>query len=225
MQYRVWCCQVGRCGLGVSFRWITMDVWMPPHRRCTRLPLPGGDHQSLCVAVSPVPAEFPRGRGNDEGTRYPGQLRDDPGVVPHVRGRARLFGGPGAPTGSSLPEGVMCHAVIGYAGCRQSRVGAGREWWALLCCDDASGQSPTALATCVGCAASWRGIGRAHCRACHVTFDDEVLCDAHRLSGICVPPGRLDLVAVGGVWCRLLARGQAVAVVCPARTWGRRHMS
>jgi hypothetical protein len=21
---------------GVSFRWITMDVWMPPHRRCTR---------------------------------------------------------------------------------------------------------------------------------------------------------------------------------------------
>jgi hypothetical protein len=81
----------------------------------------------------------------------------------------------------------------------------------------------TALATCVGCAASWRGIGRAHCRACHVTFDDEVLFDAHRLTGICVPPGRLDLVAVGGVWCRLLARQQAVA--CPARTWGRRQMS
>jgi hypothetical protein len=32
-----------------------------------------------------------------------------------------------------------------------------------------------------------------------VTFDDEVLFDAHRLTGSCVPPHHLDLVAVGNV--------------------------
>ena len=62
----------------------------------------------------------------------------------------------------------------------------------------------TALAACAGCAASWHGMDRAHCRACHLTFDDEVLFDAHRRTGKCVSPC-LDLVAVGGVWCRLLA--------------------
>jgi hypothetical protein len=75
----------------------------------------------------------------------------------------------------------------------------------------------TALAACAGCAASWRGMGRAHCRGCHVTFDDEVLFDAHRLTGICVSPRRLDLVAVGDVWCRLLAGQQAVASSVRAR--------
>ena len=68
----------------------------------------------------------------------------------------------------------------------------------------------TALAACSGCAALWRGIQRAHCRACHITFDDEVLFDAHRLTGMCVPPDRLKLVAVGNVWCRLLTGQQAV---------------
>jgi hypothetical protein len=63
----------------------------------------------------------------------------------------------------------------------------------------------TTVATCAGCATSWRGIGRAHCRACHATFDDEALFDAHRLTGSCVPPHHLDLVAVDKVWCRLLA--------------------
>jgi hypothetical protein len=56
----------------------------------------------------------------------------------------------------------------------------------------------SAVAACTGCAASWRGVQRAHCRGCHVTFDDEVLFDAHRLTGRCVSPERLDLVAVGG---------------------------
>jgi hypothetical protein len=31
--------------------------------------LPGGDHQPLCVAVLPIPAQFPRGRGDDAGAR------------------------------------------------------------------------------------------------------------------------------------------------------------
>jgi hypothetical protein len=63
----------------------------------------------------------------------------------------------------------------------------------------------TTLAACAGCEASWRSTVRAHCRVCHVTFDDEVLFDAHRLTGVCVDPRCLDLVVVGGVWCRLLA--------------------
>jgi hypothetical protein len=42
-----------------------------------------------------------------------------------------------------------------------------------------------------------------------VTFEDEVWFDAHRLTGRCVPPGRLDLVAVGAVWCRLLTVSSA----------------
>jgi hypothetical protein len=56
----------------------------------------------------------------------------------------------------------------------------------------------TTVATCAGCATSWRGIGRAHCRACHATFDDEALFDAHRLT-------RKLRTAVGNVWCRPLA--------------------
>ncbi len=78
----------------------------------------------------------------------------------------------------------------------------------------------TAVAACAGCAASWRGSERAHCRVCHATFDDEVLFDAHRLTGSCVPPERLDLVAVGVVWCRLLS-GQQRAAAWPVRTGQR----
>lgn len=78
----------------------------------------------------------------------------------------------------------------------------------------------TALATCAGCATSWRGIERAHCQACHATFDDETLFDAHRLTGMCVSPDRLDLVIVGLVWCRLLAGHETMA--CSVRLRGRR---
>ena len=38
----------------------------------------------------------------------------------------------------------------------------------------------------------------AHCHVCHATFDDEFLFDAHRLTRICMPSHRLDLVA----WAR-----------------------
>jgi hypothetical protein len=53
-----------------------------------------------------------------------------------------------------------------------------------------------------------------------VTFNDEVLFDAHRLTGICVPPRHLDLIAVGEVWCRLLA-GQHSDWSSPSVTSGR----
>jgi hypothetical protein len=44
-----------------------------------------------------------------------------------------------------------------------------------------------------------------------VTFGDEVLFDAPRLTGRCVSPERLDLVVVGQVWCRLLTGPQRTA--------------
>ena len=104
------------------------------------------------------------------------------------------------------------------------RVVAGPSRGTLLYCADAPGQTATGVAACTGCATSWRGLERAHCRECHVTFDDEVLFDAHRLTGRCVPPERLDLVAVGQVWCRLLTGQQRGAAACPIRTQ-RRQMS
>ncbi|MBV8993115.1 MAG: hypothetical protein JO287_05300 [Pseudonocardiales bacterium] len=52
-----------------------------------------------------------------------------------------------------------------------------------------------------------------------MTFGDEVLSDAHRLTGICLSPDRLNLVAVGQVWRRLLAGQQTVA----ASPVGTRH--
>jgi hypothetical protein len=73
----------------------------------------------------------------------------------------------------------------------------------------------TAMAACAGCAASWRGAERAHCRKCHVTFDDEILFDAHRRTAACVPPLRLNLVLVDSVWCRLLAGEAHRSVVGP----------
>lgn len=79
--------------------------------------------------------------------------------------------------------------------------------------------SATAMAVCAGCAASWQGMGRAHCQACHVTFDDEVLFDAHRRTTGCVPPQDLDLVVVDGVWCRLLTAKQ---IATCGRPRGRR---
>jgi hypothetical protein len=44
------------------------------------------------------------------------------------------------------------------------------------------------------------------------------LFDAHRLTGTCVPPDRLDLVAVGQVWCQLLTG----AAACPGGAQQRR---
>lgn len=69
----------------------------------------------------------------------------------------------------------------------------------------------TNLTTCAGCAALWRGTVRAHCRVCHVTFDDDVMFDAHRRTGRCVYPRCLGRVVEGGVWGRLLAGERAAA--------------
>jgi hypothetical protein len=95
-----------------------------------------------------------------------------------------------------VTEGQIAHSRVSRPTARH------RRWFTAAMPRDTPA---TAVAACAGCATSWRGPGRAHCPACHVTFDDEVLFDAHRLTGRCVPPRHLDLVAVGTVWCRLRA--------------------
>ncbi len=50
--------------------------------------------------------------------------------------------------------------------------------------------SPTAMAACAGCTASWRRMRRPHCRVCRVTCDDEVLFDVYRRTRPCVTPDR-----------------------------------
>ena len=57
-----------------------------------------------------------------------------------------------------------------------------------------------------------------------MTFEDEVLFDAHRLTGTCVSPERLDLVAMGDVWGRLLT-GQKTVTTRPMGTRQKRQMS
>ena len=53
-----------------------------------------------------------------------------------------------------------------------------------------------------------------------MTFDDEVLFDAHRRTAGCIPPLGLDLVAVDGVWYRLLAAEQTAACSLRVKTTG-----
>jgi hypothetical protein len=80
----------------------------------------------------------------------------------------------------------------------------------------------TTLAACTGCGASWRGTVRAplpsasrHRRRRHPGRRSP----GHR--GVCACC--LDLVAVGGVWCRLLARQQTA--VSPVRDPKQDHLS
>jgi hypothetical protein len=68
--------------------------------------LPGGDHQPLRLALLPVPAELPRGRRNDAGTRDCGQPRDHPAVVCEVRPdlRQQAAPAPSSPGGHLAPR-------------------------------------------------------------------------------------------------------------------------
>lgn len=79
----------------------------------------------------------------------------------------------------------------------------GRGRGTVLYCADASEQSGHGGGGLYGVCRILAGcVQRAHCPGCPVTFEDEVLFDAPRLTGRCVPPECLDLVAVGQVWCR-----------------------
>lgn len=50
------------------------------------------------------------------------------------------------------------------------------------------------------CGAHWRGLSRAHCSGCHVTFNAVSPFDRHRVGGACVAPGELGMVEREGVW-------------------------
>lgn len=66
--------------------------------------------------------------------------------------------------------------------------------------------------TCSGCAAVWAGAERAHCGACHRSFDDIVLFDAHRDADHCRAPEELGLVPTrNGIWLEPLARATGLA--------------
>src|SRR6476661_10143091 len=78
-------------------------------RRCAvlqRVSLPDGDHQPLCLVVPPFPAELPRGRRDDAGTRDRGLPRDGAAVVREVRSdlRPRLAPAPGSSGGQVAPR-------------------------------------------------------------------------------------------------------------------------
>jgi hypothetical protein len=47
--------------------------------------------------------------------------------------------------------------------------------------------------SCSGCDTTWAGSDRAHCGACHETWDSVELYDMHRPHGVCLPPRSLGL--------------------------------
>jgi hypothetical protein len=64
--------------------------------------------------------------------------------------------------------------------------------------------------TCA-CGQTWFELNRAHCPACHHSWDDVDLFDAHRVDEVCRTPRSMRLVQnAHGVWMRrrdLLPRG------------------
>jgi hypothetical protein len=66
---------------------------------------------------------------------------------------------------------------------------------------------PADTASCGGCEARWRGIGQAHCAACHRSFSAVSLFDRHRRRDVCLDPldirdrdGYAAMRLVDGVW-------------------------
>ncbi|MGY4896674.1 FDXHR family putative zinc-binding protein [Micromonospora aurantiaca (nom. illeg.)] len=53
--------------------------------------------------------------------------------------------------------------------------------------------------SCGGCENLWTGVARAHCCACHETFDSVGLFDMHRSRGKCKKPQSLRMTW-DGVW-------------------------
>lgn len=55
------------------------------------------------------------------------------------------------------------------------------------------------------CGSTWTGLRRAHCPACHETFNSDSAADKHRTGkyGVdrhCIPPEKAGLVAVEQPW-------------------------
>jgi hypothetical protein len=101
-----------------------------------------------------------------------------------------------------------------------SRVGAGCGRGSLLTAVMPRDQPAAAMAACAGCAALWRGMMRAHCRGCHVAFDDEVRFDAHRRTAVCVPPhpSIWSWWMVRGVGCWRGSSGAGLAHIAQRRS-------
>lgn len=59
---------------------------------------------------------------------------------------------------------------------------------------------PSSPITCGGCERTWTGVRRAHCSACHETFNSPSLFDRHRTGHSCRSASTLGLENVAGVW-------------------------
>lgn len=66
---------------------------------------------------------------------------------------------------------------------------------------------PGEIVSCGGCTVTWKGVGAAHCGACHLTFSSTKWFDRHRRLGRCIEPidirdaqGYQVLRQVDGMW-------------------------
>lgn len=65
-------------------------------------------------------------------------------------------------------------------------------------------QRATPRITCGGCDTTWTGVHRAHCSACHRTFNSPTGFDRHRRGGHCADPAELGLTRNDeGIWRHL----------------------
>jgi len=78
---------------------------------------------------------------------------------------------------------------------------------------------PSEFASCGGCGEVWRGVGIAHCGACHRSFGASSLFDRHRRRDNCVDPvdildqqGYMFMRLIEGIW-----RGQEASPEMRAR--------
>jgi len=54
--------------------------------------------------------------------------------------------------------------------------------------------------TCGGCDSRWTGLTRAHCGACHLTFNSVGAFDKHRVRFSCQHPETREMIEVEGIW-------------------------
>lgn len=53
---------------------------------------------------------------------------------------------------------------------------------------------------CPRCETTWTGLSRAHCGACHLTFNSVGAFDKHRSNDRCLTPASLKMILTGGLW-------------------------
>ena len=65
---------------------------------------------------------------------------------------------------------------------------------------------------CVKCREKWSGLRRAHCTACHRTFNSTGGFDDHRKNGKCLDPEDLGMELRDGIWARPMPESAILAI-------------